>query len=133
MKKIISLLASAILTFAVGASAQTAFPLFQPSDGIMVGDEDTFVTTSAVGADVMALFSGTCNATAFLRGDASCFNLFAGTNTWSAGNTFSLARTNATAPVLLSSSTTALRLNETDAAANNRQWEWALNAEQLRL
>lgn len=86
MKKI--LYALALVLAAVGAQAQTAFPLFQPSNGIMKGDVNTFVTTSAVGSDVTSLFSGTCNAAAFLRGDASCFDLLGGANSWTGLNTW---------------------------------------------
>src|SRR5262245_59268677 len=94
MKKLLSVLALALI--ALGAQAQTAYPLFQPSNGIMKGDVNTFVTQSAVGTDVISLFSGTCNAAAFLRGDASCFNLFGTANTWSATQTFSSNGQNAT-------------------------------------
>jgi hypothetical protein len=70
MKKLISALLPLLLAFA--AHAQTAYPLFQPSDGIMVGDVNTYVTTSAAASDVISLWGGTCNASAFLRGDGSC-------------------------------------------------------------
>lgn len=43
------------------------------------------------------------------------------------------ARTNADAPLLLSSTTTSVRWFETDAAADNGTWEWAANGEQFRL
>lgn len=43
------------------------------------------------------------------------------------------ARTNAAAPLLLSSTTTSVRWNETDGALDNKQWEWAANGEQFRL
>jgi hypothetical protein len=72
MKTLLKTLALSLALFFGTADAQTAFPLFQPSDGIMVGDENTFVTTSATSSDVITLWSGTCDPTTFLRGDGSC-------------------------------------------------------------
>lgn len=43
------------------------------------------------------------------------------------------ARTNALAPFTLDAATVAARFREADAALNNKQWEWAANAEQMRL
>jgi hypothetical protein len=131
MKKILATLA--LVLVALGAQAQNAYPLFAPSNGIMVGNTNTYITTSATGPNVVSLFSGTCNAAAFLRGDASCFDLFGTANTWSQPQTLTFARTNANSPFLLSSTTTAARWNETDGAVDNKQWEWAANAEQFRL
>lgn len=116
MKKILSTLA--LLFLAVGAQAQNAYPLFAPSNGIMKGDVNTFVTSSATGADVTSLFSGTCNAAAFLRGDASCFDLFGTANTWSQTQSFtsngSNARFNGADPRFL--------INETDVALDSKNW-----------
>ena len=69
MKKVLTALA---LLLCVPAWGQVAFPLFQPSDGIMVGDANTYVTSSATVLDVTGLFTGICDATTFLRGDGEC-------------------------------------------------------------
>lgn len=71
IKKIFTSLALA-LSVVLSAQGQTAFPLFQPSNGIMVGSDSTYVTSSATSSNVISLWSGTCNATSFLRGDGSC-------------------------------------------------------------
>lgn len=69
--KIRTLLATALLSFASLASAAT-FNLFQPASGILVGNPSTYVTTAATSSHVIALWSGTCDATTFLRGDGTC-------------------------------------------------------------
>lgn len=69
MKKILTTLA---LLLCAPAWGQVAFPLFQPSSGIMVGDPNTYITTSATVLDVTGLFTGICDATTFLRGDGEC-------------------------------------------------------------
>lgn len=69
----VKLLLAALLAF-VGTPtiAQNAYPLFEPADGILVGDQDTYVTTPATSADVRSLWSGTCDISTWLRGDGSC-------------------------------------------------------------
>lgn len=127
MKKILSTLA--LLFLAVGAQAQNAYPLFVPSNGIMKGDVNTFVTTSATGADVTSLFSGTCNAAAFLRGDASCFDLLGAANTWSNTQSFTQnganARFNGADPRFL--------INETDAGVDQKNWLVRAVADQFNI
>jgi hypothetical protein len=54
------------------AQAQQTFELFRPSSGIMVGNPNSYITSSATSTNVISLWSGTCNATSFLRGDGSC-------------------------------------------------------------
>jgi hypothetical protein len=71
MKHLRLALAVALLTFGAAAHAAT-FNLFQPASGILVGNPNTYVTTAADSADVIALWSGTCDSTTFLRGDGSC-------------------------------------------------------------
>jgi hypothetical protein len=61
-------------------SAQ-AFNLFQPATGILKGSASTYVTTAAASSDVISLWTGTCNATTFLRADGSCQAGNAGTVT----------------------------------------------------
>lgn len=51
--------------------AQT-FNLFKPANGILKGATTTYVTTAAASSDVITLWSGTCNASSFLRGDGAC-------------------------------------------------------------
>jgi hypothetical protein len=70
MKKLFASLA--LLLVASPALAQNAYPLFEPADGILVGDQDTYVTTPADSSDVISLWSGTCSLSTFLRGDGSC-------------------------------------------------------------
>lgn len=57
--------------FSAAAYAAT-FNLFQPATGILKGNANTYVTTAAVSSDVRGLWSGTCDASTFLRGDGSC-------------------------------------------------------------
>lgn len=61
----------ALLLATVGVQAAT-FNLFQPAAGILKGNPSTYITTAAVSSDVIATFSGTCNATTWLRGDGAC-------------------------------------------------------------
>ena len=61
------------LLVAVSFSLNAAtFNLFQPASGILVGDPNTYVTTSAASSDVTALWTGACDTTTFLRGDGLC-------------------------------------------------------------
>lgn len=53
------------------ASAAT-FNLFQPANGLLVGNPSTYVTTAAVSSDVIGLWGATCNNTTYLRGDGLC-------------------------------------------------------------
>lgn len=50
----------------------TSFPFFTPVTGVLKGNANSSVTTAAVSADIRALWSGTCDATTFLRGDGAC-------------------------------------------------------------
>lgn len=69
-RKILALVALASL--ALSAQAQSVYPRFGPVDGVLKGDADTFQTSAALSTDIISLWSGTCNATTFLRGDGSC-------------------------------------------------------------
>lgn len=60
-----------IVAIAIPAFAAT-FNLFSPANGILVGNPSTYVTTAATSSNVRALWSGTCDATTFLRGDGAC-------------------------------------------------------------
>lgn len=64
-------LALALGLLASVASAGT-FNLFQPANGILVGNPNTYVTTAATSANVRALWTGTCDSTTYLRGDGQC-------------------------------------------------------------
>lgn len=59
------------LLIAVGAYAGT-FNLFSPASGILVGNPNSYITTSATSSNVRSLWSGTCDSTTYLRGDGSC-------------------------------------------------------------
>jgi hypothetical protein len=65
----------------VGVALAATFNLFQPANGILKGNPSTYITTAATSADVVATFSGTCDATTALRGDGSCGSIPAGTVT----------------------------------------------------
>lgn len=71
----------------VGLAQAATFNLFQPASGILKGNPSTYVTTSAAASDVISLWSGTCNASSFLRGDGSCAAAGGGTVTSIAAGT----------------------------------------------
>jgi hypothetical protein len=48
------------------------FNLFQPATGILKGNSSTYVTTPATSTDVKTLWTGTCDASTYLRGDGAC-------------------------------------------------------------
>lgn len=60
-----------VCALAVPALAAT-FNLFSPANGLLKGNTSTYITTTAAGTDVAAVFTGTCNSSTFLRGDGSC-------------------------------------------------------------
>lgn len=53
------------------ASAQV-YTRFGPANGILKGNVSTYQTTAAASSDVIGLWTGTCNASTFLKGDGSC-------------------------------------------------------------
>jgi hypothetical protein len=48
------------------------FNLYSPATGIQKNTGSTYINTAAASSDVTALWSGTCNASSFLRGDGAC-------------------------------------------------------------
>lgn len=76
MKKLGLLLA----LFALSVQAAT-FNLFSPATGVLKGNTNTYITSAAGSSDIIALWSGTCNASSFLRGDGACAAAGAGTVT----------------------------------------------------
>lgn len=78
IKNILAVLAC--FAFTPAAHAET-FNLFEPASGVLVGNPNTYVTTAAASSNVISLWSGTCNASSFLRGDGSCAAAGAGTVT----------------------------------------------------
>lgn len=57
----------------LAASAQgQVYTRFGPANGILVGDASTYQTSAAEATDVISLWTGTCNASSFLRGDGAC-------------------------------------------------------------
>lgn len=74
------LLAALLTLVGAPALAQNAYPLFAPSNGVMKGDVNTFVTSSATNTDIIALFTGTCDITTFLRGNGTCAQVSLTTN-----------------------------------------------------
>lgn len=55
----------------IGVVAAT-FNQFSPATGVLKGNASTYVTTAAVSADIRGLWTGSCDATTFLRGDGAC-------------------------------------------------------------
>lgn len=79
----VSFFLGAALSFSLPLLAAT-FNLFSPATGLLKGNSSTYVTTAAVSADIRGLWTGTCDATTFLRGDGACSSVVtspAGANT----------------------------------------------------
>ena len=65
--------AALLLAFGSTGWGQTnTFTKFAPATGVLKGSSTTYVTTAAVAADIKGLWTGTCDATTFLRGDGAC-------------------------------------------------------------
>lgn len=64
-------IAAGAALFAHGAHAQQ-YTRFGPATGILVGNVNTPQTTAAASSNVISLWTGTCNASSFLKGDGSC-------------------------------------------------------------
>lgn len=64
--------AAGLLTVFAGVAFGATFNIFQPATGVLKGNANTYVTTAAVSADIRGLWTGTCDATTFLRGDGAC-------------------------------------------------------------
>lgn len=54
------------------AHAQSVFLKYGPANGIQVNTGSTYVNTAATSANVIALWSGSCSSSTFLRGDGAC-------------------------------------------------------------
>lgn len=54
------------------AFAQTVYNRFGPVTGVLKGDTSTYLTTPADSSDIIAMWTGTCADTTYLRGDGSC-------------------------------------------------------------
>lgn len=70
MKKLLVGLVLSLL--AVPGWSQTYFTIFGPAAGIQKNTGATPFNTAAASSDITALWSGTCSASTFLRGDGSC-------------------------------------------------------------
>jgi hypothetical protein len=79
MKKLLLVLALAAAGL-TPAQAQNAYPLFAPATGVLKGDVNTYITTAAASGDILALWSGTCDITTFLRSDGACAQVSLSTN-----------------------------------------------------
>lgn len=66
------LVALALFAVALPALSQTTFNLYGPASGIQKNTGSTPLNTSAASSDVIGLWSGTCSASTFLRGDGQC-------------------------------------------------------------
>jgi hypothetical protein len=72
MKNLIRSAILGLLALPGGVALAATFQLFSPATGVLKGNVNTYVTTAATSADVISLWSGTCNSTTFLRADGSC-------------------------------------------------------------
>lgn len=80
MKKTLHLVGVSILSFVLaGIILGATFTKFSPATGILKGTTTTFVTTAATSADVIALWTGTCNSGSFLSGAGACTAISAAT------------------------------------------------------
>lgn len=61
-----------LLVLAISLAQAQTYNQFKPANGILVGQTTTYVTTPAASSNVISLWSGTCNASSFLRGDGAC-------------------------------------------------------------
>lgn len=100
--------------FAHGAQAQT-YNRFGPVNGILVGDVSTYQTTAADSSDVISLWTGTCNASTFLRADGSCAAALSGTVAVNQGGTGATSLSgillgNGTSPVTSAASSNVISL-----------------------
>jgi Chaperone of endosialidase len=77
MKKL-SLLLLALPTLVL---AQSTFNLYGPAAGIQKNTGSTYLDTAAASSDVIALWTGTCSSSTFLRGDGACATAGSGTVT----------------------------------------------------
>lgn len=68
MKRLVLALIALLPVF---ASAQV-YNKFGPATGVLKGSTATYQTTAAASSDIRSLWSGTCDATTFLRGDGAC-------------------------------------------------------------
>jgi hypothetical protein len=64
-------LALLVLLLPAFAGAQV-YNKFGPAAGVLKGSTSTYQTTAAASSDIIALWSGTCSMSTFLRGDGSC-------------------------------------------------------------
>jgi hypothetical protein len=71
-RNLIKYLFSLLLVLGISTANAQTYNLFKPANGILKGQTSTYVTTAAASSDVRALWSGTCNASTFLRGDGAC-------------------------------------------------------------
>jgi hypothetical protein len=66
-------LAVAALSLSQFADAQpNIYSKFSPVTGVLKGSATSYFTTAAVSSDIRGLWTGTCDATTFLRGDGAC-------------------------------------------------------------
>ena len=61
-----------VLASIASVAFAATFNLFSPANGVLKGDPSTYVTTAAVSSDIRGLWTGTCDASTFLRGDGAC-------------------------------------------------------------
>lgn len=102
MKRLTTLILALTLLLSQSASAQL-YPLFGPSNGIMKGNSGTPQTVAAAVADVLALWSGTCSSSTFLRGDGACAAPPGGATSANPSATIGLSAVNGVAATFMTS------------------------------
>lgn len=81
MKRLAHIFGAALLGALASLAVAATFTKFTPATGILVGTATSSTTTAATSTNVIALWSGTCNSSSFLRGDGSCASAGGGTGT----------------------------------------------------
>lgn len=71
-RTLIKRFAAGFLVALSGVAVAATFNLFQPATGVLKGNASTYVTTAAISTDIRGLWTGTCDASTYLRGDGSC-------------------------------------------------------------
>lgn len=87
MKIFTRILLAVLVAAACPVYGQSVFLKYGPVAGIQKSTGATYVNTAAASADVVSLWSGTCNVSSFLRGDGTCATP-AGTGVTSVGASF---------------------------------------------
>jgi len=72
MKKLLFRLVLLVVAITSSIAIAQLYPLFGPTTGILKGNVSSPQTTAAASADVISLWSGTCNSSSYLSGSGAC-------------------------------------------------------------